>query len=48
MPKDDSAFTLFRAEITDILVIISDCQRIKTNEYFILFGLCLLTMQQEK
>ena len=33
MPKDDSAFTSFRAEMTDILVIISDndCQRIKTN-----------------
>ena len=48
MPKDDSAFTWFYAEMTDIHTIISDCQRIKTNGYFILLGLCLVTMQLEK
>ena len=31
MPKDDSAITCFRAEMTNILAIISDCLRIKTN-----------------
>ena len=46
-PNYDSAFTWIWAKMTDIPTIISDCQRIKTNWYFILLGLCLVTMQLE-